>query len=672
MADVDMTTKTGVLEPPLSVATGGAMGGVLIGFFLTSQLSILFIFAVIFGLASFLLRSVVRSLLIVFLSVSVSAWFLRIAMATFEIQSVSIYIFISFTLLLLTSAIVGSRNYWTQRSWLDSAQARGVCFSVLAVWLFLSWPSRSNPLYYVFLMGEDNGSVLDASAKFLREASLTPATFSNGGWLTGALQSLAVFTSTRGSPEPSAALEVIDAVTRTYALFAALTSLVFSIALLNVLSQGQNSVKTRLWPYAWAGVGTAASLPFILGTIQWGHLSALIAMLCVLVLVTLSGQLDTQLRVAERMLLATSLVVAAVSLGGAWYPLQPISIALAAGIVVRLLWWVVRDWRKWSRFRLAFLVFALGLLIVLGVNYSLSFKYLLNTENVLRIIQYGGGVARIGQPILLLILVGTIWLAVTTVSTHLRWVIYSLITYLLVLYSISYFQGATPQYGAAKTALIVLGALTPFAIGIFTLKCLVGTRNLGQALMAVVVGVSAVFVIAAEPFSSFATIVANRPRSEDYQGIRSSLNDSSRTTVCLATEQGFEYSSYKCSRVLLGAQGLHDSPLRVFVGGNLCGVDSLAIKLLPTSVLENLRIIVSNPERLTTYDNCGSRGWAGEAMVDDPTNYVLGWTTHIPWGKVELRDQLGNIVQPSFSYLSQYGDYEESEIAALQLSLNGD
>jgi len=630
---------------------------------LSSWWLVVLVSVLVFGVLSVLLGSVNRVLFVMFVSLVVCSWALRMLMVVSGVGSVALGAFLVLLFAVFAVLVFMSRRWWVSRSWVDSVQAGVVTLSVLVLWFVVSVPARSNPLFYAFFMGEDNGSVFDVSAQFLWSGSFTPATFYNGGWLTGVLQALSSFVSTRGISNPAGALEVIDAVTRTYVLFGALSSVV---AALTVVSASAVRIVSWVWRFAWAGVGVVVSLPWVMGTIQWGHLSALVAIVCVQVLLATATPHLGQRSSAERLIYSSTLVVLALSLGGAWHALQPFSILLTSGFVIHCLVEMVSTRKESSRLSVV-LIFVLFL--VLSSRYLASFTNLLDRENVLTIIQYGGGVTGIGQPLLLAMLGGAIWLAVRASSVSLRWVVYALVLYVMVLNSVSYFLGGSPMYGAAKTMLVVVGALCPVVVAAVVSRF--GAVVVPSRLAAAVsVGVLCLFVVSEAPFSSFAAVAANRPQEGEYRGLESVLRQSDRRTVCLSTaDDNRDYEMYKCSRIMLGAQGLHDSRLNVFMGGNLCGVSSAALYEIPREMLENIRIIVSDPNRLSTGEGCGRRGWAG-VDLDDDSKYLLGWTSAIPCGKVEIVDVAGIRVTPSFEYLRSDGAYEEQEINILEATLS--
>ena len=649
-----------------NVLIGGCVGGV-VGVLLSSWWLVVLVLVLVFGVLSVLVGSVNRVLLVLLVSLVVCSWFMRLGIDLFGVGSVVFNVFLLGWLFVFAGLVLVSRRWWVSRSWVDSVQAGVVTLSVLVLWFVVSVPARSNPLFYAFFMGEDNGSVFDVSAQFLQGGSFTPATFYNGGWLTGVLQSLSSFVSTRGVSNPTGALEVIDAVTRTYVLFGALSSVV---AALKVAGAVATRVTSLVWRFVWAGVGVVVSLPWVMGTIQYGHLAALIAILCLQVLLVVAQYRVDESVSGERFVHSVILVVLALSLGGAWYPLVPFSLAVIGGLLVNLLLPRLNKWREQplGSTTLAVCCLCVGALL-LSAYFSDFYRELTDRGSVFSIIQYGGGVTGIGQPLLLAVLAGAIWLAVRALSSSVRWVVYALVSYVMVLNSVSYFLGGSPMYGAAKTALIVVGALCPVVVAAVVVRfggVLVPSRLVAAVLLVVL----CVFVVSVEPFSSFATVSSNRPQEGEYRGLEKVLSEPDRVTVCLSTgDDNRDYEMYKCSRVLLGAQGLHDSSLNVFMGGNLCSVNSAAMYAIPRETLENLRIVVSNPGRLSVGEGCGRRGWAG-ANLEDDLRYLLGWTSAIPYGKVEIVDEAGNQIVPSFEYLNGDGAYEEQEIAALEATLS--
>jgi len=654
-------------KPAWKMFALGSVVGATLGLHLTSHTFVIGFSVLLTGFLSATLCSVTRTLLLYFLVISGSSAALKMIMVMNGNDELPQATVLSVVLVLLCAGLYLFCRMHVERGWLDSLQAGVITLSILAFWLVISLPSRMNPVFYAYLLNEDNGTVFDVTARFLRDRSISESHFANSGWLTGTVQNLSALVSTVGSEASSSSIEVIGFVLRVYVLIAALSSVTSGLLIANAAAMRQSN---NYLTFIWAGIGVVFGMPWIMGTIQPGHLAALVAILCAQLLLALTQLPTGDSSFAKRQIHSGLLLLVSLTLGGAWYPLQPLSIALAAGFFAK----AISDlWRERNRVpRLVasiLLVFSL-LLLVLIVRYVLSFSYMGNIETVLSMFSLKGAVASIGQPMQFVILGGVIWVAVRARMPSLRWVIWTLLIYVALIHSVSYFLGESPAYGAAKTLFVLAAALFSELVRevAYCAKSTQHSRH-RHLIASTAVGGLCLFIFSADPFSNFAFMVSNRPEAGNYEGLKKALQDPNRVTICLTTDPDYtDYEMYKCSRIALGAQGIHDSPYKSLMYGNLCQVQSKEMFAIPAESLERLRIIVSNPKRMTTGEGCGRRSWAGEGQDEDP-RYLLGWTTAIPWGKVELIDLQGNQVTPSFDYLRSDGGYEEREIVALEEQL---
>jgi len=648
----------------------GAAVGVVLAFHLSESPLTVGLSAALMGTLSMILRSITRSLLLYFLVLLSTSWFLRILMIMSDNDELPQTFVLSVVLAMLFAGLYLFTRIPIQRGWLDSLQAGVIMLSILAFWLIVSLPSRMNPVFYAYLLNEDNGTVFDVTARFLRDRSLSVSHFANSGWFTGTVQNLSALVTTAGPAVSSSSIEAIDSVLRVYVLIAALSSVMSGLLVAHAVASRRTD---NHMTFVWAGIGVVFGMPWIMGTIQPGHLAALIAILCVQMLLALTRLSTEDFSFSDRQIHLGVLILASLALGGAWYPLQPLSIVLAGGFFAKALAELWRERHRMSRFVSVLLISCGLLLLFLATRYVLSFPYIDNIEAVLSKFRLRGAVASIGQPLLIVIIGGAIWMAMRAGMPPMRWVTLSLLVYVALIHAVSYFQGESPAYGAAKTLFVIAAAL--FSELVRELACLTRSaqnHRYRQLIASTAVGGFCLFVFSADPFSNFAFMASNRPEPGNYEGLEKALLDPNRVTICLTTDPDYtDYEMYKCSRIALGAQGIHDSPYKSLMYGNLCQTPSEEVFAIPAESLGRLRIIVSNPQRLTTGEGCGRRSWAGEGRDEDP-RYLLGWSTAIPWGKVELVDLRGNPVTPSFDYLRTDGTHEESEIVALEASLRVD
>lgn len=171
------------------------------------------------------------------------------------------------------------------------------------------------------------------------------------------------------------------------------------------------------------------------------------------------------------------------------------------------------------------------------------------------------------------------------------------------------------------------------------------------------------------PFADFARTAVGWFEVDRQAGLEAAADMQDRPIVCLATNKGSEYAMYKCNRPILGAQGLQESELEVFISGHLCYAESEAMYRLANNVLNDLQIVVSDADRLSTVDDCQARGWSGPGKPDD-AKYLTGWTSAIPWGSVRLLSPTGMEIRPSFDYLRNQDDYSEEDIQRLTSRLD--
>lgn len=171
------------------------------------------------------------------------------------------------------------------------------------------------------------------------------------------------------------------------------------------------------------------------------------------------------------------------------------------------------------------------------------------------------------------------------------------------------------------------------------------------------------------PFADLVKVAVGWSRVSGSPGIQQALENHPKPTVCLATAKGAEYAMYKCNRLVLGAQGLQESELEVFISGHLCQVGSDALAKLPVATLTDLQIVISDSERLSTADDCQSRGWSGPRTVDDPI-YLTGWTSALPWGLIDVYSlKEGTRVEPNFDYLKGHTEYSSTDLKVMSRRL---
>lgn len=647
----------------------GAAGfiiAILVMSLVTNSLWLALLVSLVYAVISRLLQSPLLSGAAFVVGVSASGFVLYVLLSLSIVTSIA-----AFWVLLLLCAATATATGLIHRSiprnsWFHHPQSAFIAILLLAGWFLATISARLNPVYYAFLMGEDHGSKLNVARQLIEsQGALSSASFANSGWFSGLILALiSVVFSFGDDSVPN--LASFDVALRAYTLTAGLFVVSSAISFTALMTTVHDRFRRKL---GLAIFGTGVTLPWAMAATFYGHYGAVVALFTV----GCTGQIAVFLdRSSRREVVFASvmfLCAMALAIGGSWYPMLPISFWIAIGVASILF---VRKWRSSANrsWKMRLIVGAILVAVMsIGVVYVRSFNYLIDIENVLKISKYPGGVTRIGTNLVLFMLIGAALFGIRSGRSYFRFVHFSLGGAVLGAVSLNYLQGiGYPEYGASKLIGVVVGGLFVFALPpLFEYCSRLGARQHVNVLVPVFI-VAGLFVFALQPLYDFGRMIVNRPGVDDYSGVRKVLA-ADRTAVCLSTMKEDGYRQYKCSRILLGAQGQHDTEYGLFMAGNLCSVASKQLFEIGPERLAQLAVIISDPTQLSSVDDCQARGWAGEGLVKTD-KYLTGWTSAIPWGSVKIYDFEGNVVTPSFDYLKKYDDYSDEDIQLLTSTLS--
>ena len=528
----------------------------------------------------------------------------------------------------------------------------------LIIWLVISTPVARNTVGHVYSWGEDNANLLDSVSQILTgHGAVTEQHLGGTGWLLTPVVGLGTL-MVHGTTTP---LQTISGVAHLYMLAGWAVSLMFGLIVAGAWGAGSQKPSNTS---SWFWVGTLFSFPWIAIAFLWGHINSLMATATLLFAVGISTRVPS--RMHDRGLLNKLVIVCLgiFAIGGMWLPAGPV--ALVSVLILILLNVNRLCGRQNSRVSQATLLISItAFIIFLLVESDLTTR--LKPSTIASLNELVGGVSTIGVPLVGVIIVGFVMFVQQThkqtlLPGALLLIFMSACTSLLLL---GFFQSGEPQYGALKLLTVVLGSTAPFALRALRNKV---TATHPLTVLAVIVGLVLTHVFAYSPLADAMKVARNWTSVQSQPALTLMLANPERPAVCLATDKDSYYEMYKCSRLVLGAQGLQSSDLSVFIGGNLCLVDSDELYALDRARLASLQVLISSPQRLTSIDNCQARGWAGRTLPDSDS-YVLGWLSAMPWGEVALWGQEGSRVRPEFGYLRESSDYSNYDVAWLTRQL---
>ena len=384
-----------------------------------------------------------------------------------------------------------------------------------------------------------------------------------------------------------------------------------------------------------------------------GHLSALlIVMLLMAIFVVLESQKDRKVFAIHSMFVGQLVYV----LVETWYVFGLVSLTF----VVLIFTTVVLKFRssvdlrsiRFSRsIALKSLAFAAAMLLFFITTKSLvisSFDF----DYVKRLFALGGGTYAV-VPLLGIIVFGLVFknliesskldsndLQTNTISRTF------LVSVVVVTFGIFLFSHVIPpylpQYGPQKFMSISFVALIPIAaVEFFKLFNKLSLRSTGAMLVAAIFLMP--FFFSGHPLNYVGTVVKeNELVTNGWQStlMNEVKRDPGRTVVCLDTGAGeWLYISYVCTRTARGIQGMNDNPSGLWQHGSLCAPsDIFEFDFVDwgwtEEFFENLTVIVSNPNALTSGTDCQEAGWKNEPNVDP--SYTHGWLTFVQWDLVRV------------------------------------
>jgi hypothetical protein len=644
----------------------GLVLGVFVAAFVTSSPPLIIGVALANAVLTYVTRSSIIPLLVAVPSLAFVGAISYSVLINGTVTEIPLVVFVSAFITTFSVGFVLASRVKLARGALTDIHVNIWSLVLTGVWLILTMPSRNNPVFYAFLMGEDNGSIYDVAHSLLRDRSISVSSIDNSGWFSGIVLAAVSVTTSLGSQDV-VSLQSVDVVTRAYAAVAGSFAIGSTIIFMRLMTAHGRSFRKRGLT---AVFGFLATTPWAMAATYWGHFGALVALLTVGFTAFTATTLPNSSLLGLRRVHVVAMLLGSLAIGGSWYPLLPLSLWLFFGLLIIVTFSALRQLMN-RDVRLVYLVVATVVAVaVVAVMYGQSFAHLLDLENILRISKYSGGVSRIGSTIVIFTVVGVLIQAFRIAQPALTFTVISLVAAVLGAITLNYFQGLqSPEYGAAKLTGIVVGALFVFALPpVFGLFQSVLRNGYGNFVMPALI-VFGLFVFSVSPLYDLGRFIVAQPSSSAYLGPQRALTEENRTVVCIATSKGYEYQQYKCSRVLLGAQGKHNSEYRVFMAGNLCSVASEHLHEMEPDKLKRLTVIVSDPSQLSSVDDCQARGWAGSGLLKND-KYLTGWTSAIPWGSVKIYDFEGNVVTPSFDYLRKYDDYSDEDIQLLTATLS--
>lgn len=531
-----------------------------------------------------------------------------------------------------------------------------VVFGLTAHALTRDW-GRANTLNLVQTMGEDHGFFLKIVAEVSQTGSmdLQTSAFSGGSVVSATAAFGAGLRRLSPDDQISSAIGVAETLQRMY----------YGLIYVVILTAGSIVISMRSRQQAVLDIATVlvtagTVLAFSSGLMRGGHYSSLVAVALVvcLLLVIMSMESLTKPRV-----IVSIPILLVIALWQAWTPLFLVSITVVFWLGTYQL--RVKS-RSVPRASLSIWMTLASILAFAAVYMWLNDLWQLQWNDFTMLMEPTGGEARVfGWFAVLVQVVVLLSLGPSrnTISAIRSAVVSSLCVSATLLMILGWFLPPyEPAYGPHKYLYLVTFAIAPLAIGWFRRQ--VESQSVLVVVTLVIVAIGGVLQAAVTPLSELSLRVSSSGRAEWEQGAIIALNSfPERDVLCMETREDGdrEYEAYRCTRLLNGMQGSD----RNFSNWNLCYVPSSEVAEVSDSEWQNLTILVSDGNRLSSTDGCQSKGWAGEGIPDND-KYLLGWATGIRWDLVKIVSYDGRVVNPDFEYLRQHPQYSDSEILGLR------
>lgn len=424
------------------------------------------------------------------------------------------------------------------------------------------------------------------------------------------------------------------------------------------------------------------SIPLFLGLFKYGHLSALITV-CFLITTHMQIRIfDKGSEGTQSIFWLTTFCTTALAASEAWVPIR---FALLPAIVL-VVTFALRTWFRSRRIRqddkkswLGASLFSFGSLLVASLLLREQLWLLRSLWNrdfdwLSYQLSLGGGNMSIDAPLVFLVM-GLAILGTTKVSaTHhsaQAVLVWSLVVVTTVLTLLSWSTGPEyqPTYGVQKFQSIIIFSLVPFVLMAF--KDVLAYKLWRKTFAYGYFSLAALFAFV-NPLQNISVMGGSVKQPFWTRGFEELISKPNHTPVCLETSPDLdrELAAYTCTRLALGAFGLHQTPLINLAAASICWSTSETIQNVTSELAQPLRLLLFDSSRLTTEDGCMERGWSrNESTLDE--KWLLGWASGLPWKSAEFLELQGRAVTPSFDYLTFQGNYTTEEIRALNNLLRG-
>lgn len=586
-------------------------------------------------------------------------------------------------LLLIFIATIVVRISRTVEFRVSPLQTLGVTiFLFLALLMSVRPESADSILVRLASMGEDNGSFLSNFAVSLTNNAsvIVPRSggdaSSNAGIIFGVVvaATASMFRVTQSTEAQS--LDPAILLLRLYDLL--VITAVATSALIPPLVF-RRFISWRI--YVPTGVATAvAMLSFSLGLVRAGHFTALLLVVWLLLAIYVAMSICSR---PTSHLLSLLLVVSA---GQIW---QPASIASLIALVL-FTYWELRRRRAGDNEKK--LVLGYLVLTLLSLIFLSDFVRFLLSDSAGQVAGYGGGNSVVDWRLGFLILAVASFGVASDVGVqraHPLFVVLPLFVATTGVMLLGWLiPPYDPQYGAEKLMFVSVAVCLPLFSG-FLLQFLVDRRWSESAFTPALsaLGLIAVFLASVNPISYLARVHQQPSQPEWIRGVMAAFDAyPQRTVVCIDTREGGRLDdSYVCSRLMMGIAGMHppqgnwsnrtsgelprQSAPSLITAASLCAVASERIADIDQSEWESITIVIADPKRLSSTDDCQRKGWSAEDKADDP-RWLIGWLSGVPWSKVPVFSYEGMKVNPSFEYLRNSPYYNQDEVDRLEETLS--
>lgn len=532
--------------------------------------------------------------------------------------------------------------------------------------------------------GEDNGAWLNNIAFSITDtgSQIGPQSSVSGGVLLGVLSSLGalIIRASQNGDQPFDSGAVV--LWRLYLLLILLGG-VAAISTVIKLVKAQNMLVNIL-------LGTLAASTcsaYMMGLIGPGYFTAVIAVVWLLSsfeILTFGAEIKPR----ERWLILTFLFLNLVAVGEAWFPIYLVGVSMAVIVMIHhlskfltmpqaaLSKLLAKIYQLQRRTKVGSVLAFLLIVFVARQFLNGTFVQYISNPNSLKELMGTGGNVGIANPLFssIIVIISVVLSFKTNMPTEQtslnRLILASTSVVAVVLFSAL----VTPpfyevRYGPSKLFVIIAAALIPIALSNLAnwLKQynLLSTRTVAPLFLVIVI-----FVIQmGSPIGSLNMVSKPDTKPVWFDGVVSAKKKyPDRIPLCLNTDRGGGRSegAYVCSRLSIGLAGGDRSDLAgalyTFQWGNICTVSAdNAAKSWTEGFFENISIVVTNPNRLSSENDCQSleltkTNFSPYGKLDGFDVWPIGWLSTVEWGSTKLFDMKGKSIRPSFDYLTNDTD----------------